>query len=117
MRATVAAGPGGRGGGDAGDELLRSRERTVKELEEHLRAAISTLSKRDATITRLESRLAAAQQETQNYRLRFAKVIQRAVTRQRGLPRGPPAKTKKPTRAPAHSRPKRRPRKQAAKPR
>src|ERR1700761_4518101 len=46
------------------DELLRSRERTVKELEEHLRAAISMLSKRDLTITALEARLATAQQET-----------------------------------------------------
>ena len=38
------------------DELLRARERTVKELEEHLRAAISMLSKRDATVAALEKR-------------------------------------------------------------
>jgi|SRR5580658_10132865 hypothetical protein len=65
------------------DELLRSRERTVKELEEHLRAAISMLSKRDATISGLESRLAAALQETEGYRQRLANVIRRAATRQR----------------------------------
>ena len=65
------------------DELLRARERTVKELEEHLRAAISMLSKRDATVSGLEKRLAAAQQETEEYRQRLTKVVQRAVTRQR----------------------------------
>jgi septal ring factor EnvC (AmiA/AmiB activator) len=57
------------------DELLRARERTVKEPEEHLRAAISTLSNRDATIVAVESRLAAAQQETEGYRQRLAKVV------------------------------------------
>jgi chromosome segregation ATPase len=65
------------------DELLRSRERTLKELEEHLRAALSMLSKRDVTIAALESRLTVAQQETEDYRQRLAKVIRRAVTRQR----------------------------------
>ena len=35
------------------DELLRSRERTLKELEEHLRAALSMLTKRDVTIAAL----------------------------------------------------------------
>jgi septal ring factor EnvC (AmiA/AmiB activator) len=63
------------------DELLRARERTVKELEEHLRAAISMLSKRDASIAAMEKRLAAAQVETEEYRQRLAKVVQRAVTR------------------------------------
>jgi chromosome segregation ATPase len=63
------------------DELLRSRERTVKELKEHLRAAFSILSKRDATIAALETRLAAVHQETDAYRQRLARVIQRAVTR------------------------------------
>jgi hypothetical protein len=65
------------------DELLRSRERTVKELEEHLRVALSMLTKRDSTITSLETRLTAAQVETEGYRKRLAKVIQGAVTRQR----------------------------------
>jgi hypothetical protein len=46
------------------DELLRSRERTVKELEEHLRAAFSMLTKRDSTIASFETRLTAAQEET-----------------------------------------------------
>jgi uncharacterized protein YhaN len=67
------------------DELLRTRERTMKELEEHLRAALSMLTKRDATMKSLESRLAAAQQETEDYRLRLAKVVQRAVTLQRDI--------------------------------
>jgi chromosome segregation ATPase len=65
------------------DELLRSRERTVKELEDHLRAALSMLSKRDATIVALESRLAAAQEESEDHRMRLAKVVQRAVSKYR----------------------------------
>jgi Plasmid replication region DNA-binding N-term len=88
------------------DELLRSRERTVKELEEHLRAALSMLTKRDVTITALESRLAAAQQETEDYRRRLAKVIQRAVTRQRRADTKPVRKPKKSARGPKPSRPK-----------
>jgi septal ring factor EnvC (AmiA/AmiB activator) len=73
------------------DELLRARERTVKELEEHLRAAISMLSRRDATLSAMEGRLAAAQQETEAYRERLAKMVQRAVTRQRaGVPKRVP---------------------------
>lgn len=47
------------------DELLRSRKRTVKKLEDHLGAAVSMLSKRDSTITALEIRLAAGQLETE----------------------------------------------------
>jgi Plasmid replication region DNA-binding N-term len=86
------------------DELLRSRERTVKELEEHLRAALSMLTKRDTTITSFESRLAAAQQETAGYRERLAKVLQRAVTRQRRTETRLVAKPKKPVRAPKASR-------------
>jgi hypothetical protein len=82
------------------DELLRSRERTVKELEEHLRAALSMLTKRDTTITSLESRLATTQQETEGYRQRLAKVLQRAATRQRRTEPKSVAKPKKPVRAP-----------------
>jgi len=85
------------------DERLRARERTVKELEEHLRAAISMLSKRDATITGLESRLTASQQETEEYRQRLARVIQRAVTRQRRIPTTRVPKSKKAPRLPTRS--------------
>jgi chromosome segregation ATPase len=86
------------------DELLRARERTVKELEEHLRAAISMLSKRDASIAAMERRLAAAQVETEEYRQRLAKVVQRAVTRhQASAPRRVP-RPKMPTRAPSRSK-------------
>jgi hypothetical protein len=63
------------------DGLLRSRERTVKELEEHLRAALSMLTKRDATIAGLEIRVTSAENATQEYRRRLAKVVQRAVTK------------------------------------
>src|SRR3984957_16301582 len=82
------------------DELLRSRERTVKELEDHLRAALSMLTKRDVTLVGLESRPAPAQQESQNYRQRLFKVIQRAVTRHQGAATKRTAKPKKPARAP-----------------
>jgi Plasmid replication region DNA-binding N-term len=68
------------------DELLRSRERTLKELEEHLRAALSMLTKKDSALASLESRLAAAQLETDDYRQRLAKLVQRAVSRQRAAP-------------------------------
>jgi septal ring factor EnvC (AmiA/AmiB activator) len=63
------------------DELVRSRERTVKELEEHLRAALSMLAKKDITITGLEAQLATARQEGEDHRQRLAKVVQRAVLR------------------------------------
>jgi hypothetical protein len=39
------------------DERLRSRESTIKELEGHLRASLTMLSKRDSAVTALESRL------------------------------------------------------------
>jgi septal ring factor EnvC (AmiA/AmiB activator) len=93
------------------DGLLRSRERTVKELEEHLRVAISMLSKRDATIRGLESRLDAAQVETDDYRQRLGKVVHRAVTRHqataprnRSKPEKKPARLRKPSRAKKLSR-------------
>ena len=82
------------------DQLLRSRERTVKELEEHLRAALSMLTKRDTTIEALESRLAATQQETEDYRQRLAKVIHRAVTRHQRGTKIRVTKPKKAARAP-----------------
>ena len=85
------------------DELLRSRERTVKELEDHLRAALSMLTKRDTTITALESRLAAAQQETEEHRQRLSKVIHRAVARQRTL--AIKAAPRRKRRSPASKRP------------
>ena len=97
------------------DELLRSRERTLKELEEHLRAALSMLTKRDVTIAALESRLVAAQQETEDYRQRLAKVVQRAVTRQRQAVSRSVRKSKKPMRAPERSRTRKPVRKRAGK--
>jgi chromosome segregation ATPase len=88
------------------DELLRSRERTLRELEEHLRAALTMLTKRDVALAALESRLAAAQQETEDYRQRLAKVIQRAVARERRVEGKPVPQRKKSRPAPKRSRPK-----------
>lgn len=65
------------------DELVRSRERTLKELEEHLRAALSMLAKKEVTIAGLESRIVLAEQQTQNYRNRLRRMIQRAANRNR----------------------------------
>jgi chromosome segregation ATPase len=97
------------------DERLRARERTVKELEDHLRAAVSMLTKRDVTVAALESRLAAAQQETEDYRQRLGRVIQRAVTRHQGTATKRVSKLKKPARTPKRAAPKKAKRKQAKK--
>src|ERR1700722_15401040 len=52
-----------------------------------LRSALSMLTKRDVTIASLESRLAAAQKETEGYRQRLGRLIQRAIVRQRPMPK------------------------------
>jgi septal ring factor EnvC (AmiA/AmiB activator) len=75
---------------------MRSRERTVKELEEHLRTALSMLAKKDVTIAGLESDLAVARQETEEHRRRLAILIQRAVTRHR---RASPKRAARPKKA------------------
>jgi septal ring factor EnvC (AmiA/AmiB activator) len=99
------------------DELLRSRERTLKELEEHLRAALSMLTKRDVRIAALESRLAAAQQETDGYRNRLANVVQRAVTRHQGAATNRGSKPKKPAQPMKRATPKKPKRKRTGNPR
>jgi uncharacterized coiled-coil protein SlyX len=75
------------------DELVRSRERTVKELEGHLRAALSMLARKDATIAGLESSLAAARQETDDHRQRLARVVRRIVTKHRDASPERPSKS------------------------
>jgi chromosome segregation ATPase len=88
------------------DGLLRSRERTVKELEEHLRAALSMLTKRDVTIATLESRLTAAEQETEDYRARLGKMIHRAVSRRTRAATKRVLRPKKPSRPAPRRKPK-----------
>jgi chromosome segregation ATPase len=97
------------------DELLRSRERTVKELEEHLRASMSMLTKRDVTIAALEARLVAAQQEAENYRRRLARVVQRAPTRHRRVTEKADATPRSRVRVPPKGSPKKPTRKQPGK--
>lgn len=80
------------------DELLRSRERTVKELEDHLRAALLMLTKRDTTISGLESRLVAARNEATKYRLGLAQLVRRALTAPRRLAIKPKPKPRKKSR-------------------
>lgn len=65
------------------DALVRSRERTIRELEEHLRTTMALVTKRDSTIRSLESRLAAAMAEAEAYRQRLAGVVTRAVAAHR----------------------------------
>ena len=65
------------------ESLVRSRERTIRELEEHLRATMSLVGKRDASIQSLQARLAAALAETEAYRQRLATVVARAVSQHR----------------------------------
>jgi septal ring factor EnvC (AmiA/AmiB activator) len=86
------------------DELLRARERTVKELEDNLRAALTMLTKRDTTISSLETRLTSAQQDTENHRQRLADLIQRAVIQhKRGAPKRA-SKAKRSLKATTHDR-------------
>jgi hypothetical protein len=84
-------------------------------LEDHLRAALSMLTKRDVTISALESRLSAAQQETEHYRQRLAGLIQSAVVRHQRSPTKRVSKRKKPTRRSVRSVPKKRKRKRPGK--
>ena len=65
------------------ESLVRSRERTIRELEEHLRATMALVSKRDTSIASLESRLLASLQETENYRQRLAAIVTQTVARHR----------------------------------
>lgn len=68
------------------DELVRTRERTIKELEDHLRAALSMLAKRDTSLQAMEKRVVASQTETEDYRARLALLIQRSVVRRDRTP-------------------------------
>jgi DNA repair exonuclease SbcCD ATPase subunit len=83
------------------------------ELEEQLRAALSMLTKRDVTIAALESRLGAAQKETEDYLQRLAGLIQRAVVRHQHAPAKRASKRATPTRSLGRSIPKKRRRKGA----
>ena len=65
------------------ESLVRSRERTIRELEEHLRATMGLVAKRDATIRSLEARMTAALAETEGYRQRLTAVVAQAVSRHR----------------------------------
>jgi chromosome segregation ATPase len=76
------------------DALLRSRERTIQELETHLRTAMGFVQQREETIRSLEARLAANEADGQSYRERLKRVVARAGVR-RTMQR-PPARRAKP---------------------
>jgi chromosome segregation ATPase len=63
------------------DALLRSRERTIQELETHLRTAMGFVKQREETIRSLEARLAANEADGQSYRERLKRVVARAGVR------------------------------------
>jgi hypothetical protein len=65
------------------ESLVRSRERTIRELEEHLRATMGLVNRRDATIQSLEARLSVALAETDGYRQRLTTMIGRVVRQHR----------------------------------
>lgn len=78
--------------------LLESRERTVRELESHLRTTMSLLSRGQVTIRALEVRITAADAQAEEYRQRLATVVTRAGAR----PHAP--KSRKPLRVLASKR-------------
>jgi hypothetical protein len=63
--------------------LLESRERTVRELESHLRTTMSLLSRAQTTIRALEVRITAANAQAEEYRQRLANVVGRVGAHRR----------------------------------
>lgn len=59
------------------DALLRARERTIQELETHLRTAMGFVQQREETIRALEARIAAAETEAQSHGQRLARLVNR----------------------------------------
>jgi chromosome segregation ATPase len=62
------------------DALLRSRERTIQELETHLRTAMGFVQQKDETLRAMEARTAALEGELEDYRRRLLSLIQRTTT-------------------------------------
>ncbi len=72
------------------DAQLRSRERTVQELEGHLRTVMGLLAHKEETIRSLETRVHALEAEMETYRQRFTRLIARpARTTSRRRPSPP----------------------------
>jgi Plasmid replication region DNA-binding N-term len=65
------------------DALLRSRERTIQELETHLRTAMGFVQQREETIRAIEARATALGAEVEEYRRRLEVLIKAAKTRTR----------------------------------
>jgi len=64
------------------DALLRARERTIQELETHLRTAMGFVQQREHTITALQARTAALEAEGQAHRRHLASLVEAAGTTQ-----------------------------------
>jgi hypothetical protein len=62
------------------DALLRSRERTIQELETHLRTAMGFVQQREETIRALEARIATAEANAEGSRQRLHRLVSRAGT-------------------------------------
>jgi hypothetical protein len=65
------------------DALLRSRERTIQELETHLRTAMGFVQQREETIRALEVRTEALEADAERYRQRVARLVNPRDTRSR----------------------------------
>jgi hypothetical protein len=63
------------------DALLRSRERTIQELETHLRTAMGFVQQREETIRSLEARVAAAEASAEVSRQRLHRLVSRGGAR------------------------------------
>jgi hypothetical protein len=59
------------------DALLRARERTIQELETHLRTAMGFVQQREETIRALQARSAAAEADANSHRERLSGFIKR----------------------------------------
>src|SRR5580704_8073676 len=77
------------------DALLRARERTIQELETHLRTAMGFVQQREETIRALQVRLAAAEADADSHRERLSGFIKRrSLGRHKPEARTPPARRK-----------------------
>jgi hypothetical protein len=66
------------------DALLRARERTIQELETHLRTTMGMLQQTRETNQARDTRIAALESQIEAYRRQLAVVVTRAAVRDRG---------------------------------
>ena len=77
------------------DALLRSRERTILELESHLKTAMGFVTQKEENVRSLEARLAAAENELAESRNRLTRVVAGARRTREARARPAPLKARK----------------------